>query len=183
MGRYPRAAQVYRQYLALDDRAPRVLYKQALAHYRSGQPSLAIDPLRRAVALDSRLVEAHYLLAVCLTEQKREVEAVQALLRALDINPAFVPACEVLARIDLTRGRTRDGIEQLEALAALEPLRPQRMVDVGLAYARLGRTEQAVMTLGRAADRYPDADVVYVGLGRTWLSASEAHHDQLALKK
>ena len=70
-------------------------------------------------------------------------------------------------------GKTREGIEQLEALAALEPSRPQRLVNVGLAYARAESSDAAITTLGRAADRYPEADVVYVALGRVWLASAE----------
>jgi len=183
MGRYERAAEAYRQYVALDDRAPRLLYKLALASYRNGQGALAIEPLRRAVALDDRFVEAHYLLAMCLRDRKRDAEAVQSLTRALEINPAFGAAREELADLELAQGRTREGIEQLEALAALEPGRPQRMVNVGLAYARLGRTDAAITTLGRAAERYPEADAVYIALGRVWLETAESHNDRVALSK
>src|SRR5882672_1964367 len=183
MGRYERAAEVYRQYVALDDRAPRLLYKLALASYRNGQGALAIEPLRRAVALDDRFVEAHYLLAMCLRDRKRDAEAVQSLTRALEINPAFGAAREELADLELAQGRTREGIEQLEALAALEPGRPQRMVNVGLAYARSGRTDAAITTLGRAAERYPEADAVYIALGRIWLEIAESRDDRVALSK
>ena len=37
MGRYERAIEDYRRFTTLDDRAPRVLYKLALAYYRNGQ--------------------------------------------------------------------------------------------------------------------------------------------------
>jgi len=183
MGRYERAAEVYRRYTTLDDRAPRILYKLALASYRNGQGALAIEPLRRAVALDDRFAEAHYLLALCLRDRKRDGEAVQSLTRALEINPAFGAAREELADLDLARGKTREGIEQLEALAALEPARPQRMVNVGLAYARLGRTDAAITTLGRAAERYPEAEAVYIALGRVWLETAVSHNDRVALSK
>lgn len=183
MGRYERAAEVYRRYIALDDRAPHVLYKLALAYYRNGQPTLAIDPLRRAVALDDRFAEAHYLLAMCLKDQKHELQAMQSLGRALEINPALGVAREELADLALARGRTRAGIEQLEALAALEPSQPQRLVNVGLAYARAGDYDNAVTTLGRAAQRYPEAEGVYIALGRIWLSIAEARGDRVALSK
>jgi tetratricopeptide (TPR) repeat protein len=183
MGRYERAADVYRRYIAIDDRAPRVLYKLALAYYRNGQAALAIEPLHRAVALDARFAEAHYLLAMCLEDQKRGPDALASLTMALAINPAFGAAREELASLDLSRGMNREAIEQLEALAALEPTRPQRLVDVGLAYARLGRPEMAITTLGHAAERFPDADVVYVALGKVWLDAAEAHNDRVALRK
>ena len=183
MGRYERAAEAYRQYVALDDRAPRLLYKLALAYYRNGRSAPAIESLRRAVALDDRFVEAHYLLALCLRDRKLVADAAQSLTRALEINPAFGAAREELADLDLAQGRTREGIEQLEALAALEPARPQRMVNVGLAYARSGRTDAAITTLGRAAERYPEADAVYIALGRVWLDAAAAHDDRVALSK
>jgi len=92
-------------------------------------------------------------------------------------------AREELAALDLAQGKTREGLEQLEALAALEPSRPERLVNVGLAYARVGRTDAAIATLGRAAERYPEADVVYEALGRVWLTSAEAHDDAVALSK
>jgi len=183
MGRYERAAEVYRRYIALDDRAPHVLYKLAVAHYRNHQPTLAVDPLRRAIAFDDRFAEAHYLLAMCLKDQKHETEAIQSLGRALAINPGLGAAREELAELARTRGRTREAIEQLEALAALEPSQPQRLVDVGLAYARAGEYDTAITTLGRAAQRYPEAEVVYIALGRIWLSLADARRDRVALSK
>jgi tetratricopeptide (TPR) repeat protein len=183
MGRYERAADAYRRYLAIDDRAPHVLYKLALAYYRNGQPTRAIEPVRRSLALDDRFAEARYLLAMCLKDQKHTAEAMTSLTRALELNPALAPAREELAALELAQGKTREGIEQLETLAALEPSRPERLVNVGLAYARSGRTDAAIATLGRAAERYPTADVVYEALGRVWLGAAEAHHDRVALTK
>ena len=183
MGRYERAAEAYRRYIGLDDRAPRVLYKLALAYYRNGQPTPAIDSLRRALALDDRFAEAHYLLAMCLKDQKRDKDAAKALARALEINPALGPAREELAGLDLAQGKTREGIEQLEAVAALEPSQPQRLVDVGLAYAHAGDYDNAITTLSRAAQRYPEAEVVYVALGRVWLTIADARKDRVALTK
>jgi predicted Zn-dependent protease len=80
-------------------------------------------------------------------------------------------------------GRWQDAIDELEALAALEPARPERLVSVGLAYARIGRSNTAVLTLGRAAERHPDATVVYTALGRIWLTSAETQNDPAALAK
>ena len=183
MGRYERAAEQYRRFTTLDDRAPRVYYKLALAHYRSGQDAMAIDPLRQAVALDPRFAEAYYLLGMCLRARKDDVDALRALTKAVDVNPAFAAAREELADLHAQNGRSREAIEQLEALAALEPGRAERLVSVGLAYARLGRTDAAVLTLGRAAERYADEPIVYTALGRVWLEAAESRNDRVALRK
>jgi len=182
LGQYAAAAAEYQRYLTLDDRAPAVLYKLALAHYRNGTAARAVDPLRLAVALDDRFAEAHYLLGLSLRESDRQ-QSLRALRRALEVNPTFAAAREELARVYEQMGRWQDAIDELEALAALEPARPERLVNVGLAYARIGRRDTAVLTLGRAAERHPDATVVYTALGRIWLTSAEAQSDPVALGK
>ena len=183
MERYERAAEHYRAFIALDDRAPRVYYKLALTYYRNGQASMAVEPLTQAVAIDARFAEAHYLLALCLREREQDDEALASLNRAVEVSPAFAAAREELADIHFAAGRNQQAFQQLEALAALEPSRPERLVGVGLAYARLGRTDAAILTLGRAAERYPDAPAVYTALGRVWLEAAEQRRDRVALSK
>lgn len=183
MGRYERASEHYQAFIALDDRSPRVLYKLALAFYRNGRVEQAIGPLREAVALDARFTEAHYLLGMCLRERGQDEEALRALTRAVEINPAFGAAREELVDLFERGGRREDALEQLEALAALEPARAERLVSVGLAYARWGRRDAAILTLGRAANRYPDEPAVYTALGRVWLEDAELRTDRVALSK
>jgi len=183
MGRYERASEHYQAFIVLDDRSPRVLYKLALAYYRNGQVEHAIEPLRDASALDERFTEAHYLLGMCLRERGQDEEALRALTRAVEISPAFVAAREELVDLFDRAGRRQDALEQLEALAALEPARAERLVSVGLAYARWGRRDAAILTLGRAAERYPDEPAVYTALGRVWLEDAELRNDRVALSK
>ena len=94
MGRYERAAEQYRAFVALDDRAPRILYKLALTYYRNGQAAMAIGPLRDAIAIDDSFAEAHYLLGMCLRDEQQDGEALQALRRAVEVRPAFMAARE-----------------------------------------------------------------------------------------
>jgi regulator of sirC expression with transglutaminase-like and TPR domain len=101
----------------------------------------------------------------------------------VEISPAFVAAREELVDLFDRTDRRREALEQLEALAALEPARAERLISVGLAYARWGRTDAAILTLGRAADRYPNEPAVYTALGRVWLEAAELRNDRVALSK
>ena len=183
MGGYQRAADHYRTFIELDDRSPRVLYKLALAYYRSDQVQEAIASLRSAIAMNDRFTEAHYLLGMCLRDRGENEEALRALTRASEINPAFAAAREELVDLFERAGRQQDTLDQLEALAALEPARAERLVSVGLAYARWGRTDAAILTLGRAAERYPDQPAVYTAIGRVWLEAAEPRNDRVALSK
>jgi tetratricopeptide (TPR) repeat protein len=183
MRQHARAVDYYRRYVALDDRAPRVLYKLAVALYRTGQTMGAIDPLRKAIAIDERFAEAHYLLGMCLRAGRQTEQARRALTRAVTLNPSLAASRQELADLYASLGRRREELEQLEALAALEPSRPERLVRVGLAYARGGRSDAAVVTLARAAERYPGTPDVQAALGRVWLDTAETKHDRLALKK
>lgn len=179
---YPAAADRYREYVQLDDRAPRVLYKLALARYSGGHAPEAISALQRAVAQDERFAEAYYLLGLCMRDAQRLDAARSALETAVRIQPAMLGAREELADLYGALGQTDDRLMQLEALTALDP-GASREVALGLAYARAGQQQRAILTLGRAAERYPDYPYAYVALGRIWLEAAQGGADRIALSK
>ena len=67
-----RAAEHYASCVKLDDRSPSVLYKLGSgADCSPVSHTEAADALTRAVALDNRLTEGHYLLGICLRELQR----------------------------------------------------------------------------------------------------------------
>lgn len=183
LNRPDRAAERYAAHVQLDDRSPRVLYKLALAQYRTGQPALALQSARRALALDSRFADAHYLAGLCLAAQGQAADARKALERAVELQPAFIAAREALASAYRSAGRHSDATEQLEALAALDRGRPVRLIALGLEYADARRTDLAVATLGRAAERFPDHVDVYATLGEVWLRTAVDTGDRVALGK
>ena len=182
MGRDGRAIEHYEAYLALDERSPRVLYKLGLARYRSRECLDAVPPLRAALALDDSLAEAHYTLALCL-QPTSPADAVLELSRAIELQPTFLGAREELARVFMMLGRTREALDQFEALSRLEPSSSARAVAVSLAEARLGRLDAAVSTLGKAVGRYPGDPTVYAALGRVWLDRATNESDETALAK
>jgi tetratricopeptide (TPR) repeat protein len=181
--RHDRAIESYEGYLKLDDRSPAVLYKLALASRDGGNLPRAIAALSQAVKLNERFTEAYYLLGVCLRERHRPDEALSALGHAVDLSPALIPAREELADLYALSGRRREEIEQLEALAALDPGKSERLIAVGLAYSRADNANQAIMALGRAAERFPEQPAVYAAIGRVWLRAAEERGDRAALRK
>lgn len=182
LARYARAAERFEQSVALDERQPDVHYKLAVARYREGRAGAAVAPLRRALALDPRHAQAHYLLGVCLRDLGRLGEAAASLDEAARLSPGLLAVREARADVFQARGQTARAVDELNALAALEPERPERAVAVAAAYARGGRHDAAVLALGRAAERFPDAAVVYTTLGSVWLRAADSG-DPVALDK
>jgi tetratricopeptide (TPR) repeat protein len=182
--RYSRAAESYEAYVKLDDRSAQVYYKLGLTRFRRGDATGAVTALQKAIAVRDRFPEAHYLLGLCLADQNQLQQAITAVERAVQEAAALMPAREELAGLYQRAGDEGKAIEQLEAIAALDPGRSERLVAVGLAYARSGRTDLAVVTLRRAAERYPADQSVYVALARTWLEAAEARRgDRVSLSK
>src|SRR5262252_3955574 len=167
--RFERAEEAYERCLHLDDRSARVTYRLALARYRRRNIDAALAALGDAVRLDDRVAEAHYLRGICLREQRRLPEAIRALDRALALDPTLLPAREELADLYGAMDRHNEQLEQLQLLASLERENPARQVAVGLAHARAGHWDRAVLTLGDAIERNPDQPEFYRALGQVWL--------------
>jgi tetratricopeptide (TPR) repeat protein len=180
--RYAAAAERYQEYVKLDNRAPRVLYKLAFARYNEGQAVQAIDALQRAIAVDERFAEAYYLLGLCQRDAQQLEAARTALEKSIKLQPALIQAREELADLYGALGQTEARLNELLVLSGLDP-GPSREVTLGLAFARAGQLERAVQTLGRAAERFPDHRYAYVALGRVWLEMAQARGDRVALSK
>ncbi|MGQ0732664.1 MAG: tetratricopeptide repeat protein [Acidobacteriota bacterium] len=183
LDRFERAADRYEQYVVLDDRSARVWYKLGLARYRAGQRTRVLPPLERALALEHTMAEAQLLRGLCLRDDGQPDEAKKALLIAAQLAPGLTAPREALAGLHAAAGEHAKAIDQLEALAALDPSRPERFVALGLGYARARRHEAAVLTLSRAVERFPNDSKVYAALGRVWLDAAQSRGDRVALKK
>jgi tetratricopeptide (TPR) repeat protein len=187
LGRGERAIEQYESFVEIDDRNPRVLYKLGLARYRQGRIQTASEPLQQALALDSSLGEAYYVLGLIQRDLNQLNAARKSLLEAARRSPAGQTAArEALADVYALDGEHSRAIGELEALAALDQSRPERLIALGLAQARGGREDAAVTTLGRAVERFPDVTAVYAALGHVWLTAAERRGDavdRVALNK
>ena len=166
---YPRAVVAYERGVKLDDRSARVNYKLALARYRDRDIGGAITALTETVRLDDKLADAHYLLGVCLREQNRVSDALRSLEQSVTLAPGLVPAREELADLYGSLGRHGEELDQLQVIAGLDRDHVARQVAIGLAHARAGHWDLAVLTLGGALERSPNEPEIYRALGKVWL--------------
>lgn len=184
LGRSERAVERYEAFNALDDRNARVLYKLGLARYRAGRAKEAMVALKQALAIEPAMGQAHYVLGLVERDLNLLAEARKSLEEGARRSPASqTSAREALADVYLQDGDYSRAINQLQALAALEPTRADRVVAVGLAQARAGRDDAAVITLSRAVEQFPEAPQVYAALGHVWLTEAERRGDRVALNK
>ena len=177
LGRTGRAVEAYRAYLALDERAPLVLVKLGGVELREGEGAAALASARKALALDAGLAEAHYLEGLALRISQPQ-QAARAFSRAIELKPSLLSAREQFARVLLAVGRVREGVEVLEALAALEPSQPARVAAVVMALADAGKTDSALQRLDRAADQFPGDPTIAASRGEVLLDRAEADKDR-----
>jgi tetratricopeptide (TPR) repeat protein len=170
------AAEWYGRAAEVDPQNRSLLYRLALARYRAGRSSTAIDPLRRALALDGGFDEAHYLLGVVLRDAQDVAGATASLERAIQANPSLIAAREELADVYRAQGRFADELAQLTALAAADP-KPSRVVAIALAEARQGRYDAALATLNNARQRDPGNSLARTAIGRVHVMRAEATAD------
>ncbi len=184
LGRADRAVERYEAYVALDEQNARVFYKLGLARYRAERAGSAIDALQQAITLDPALGEAHYVLGLVQRDQHQLPAARASLEMSVRLSPGSQTASrEALAGVYSLEGDHTKSINQLEALAVLEPSRADRLVAVGLAQFGAGRFDAAVTTLSRAVERFPDAPQAYAALGHVWLMTAQTRGDRVALNK
>jgi tetratricopeptide (TPR) repeat protein len=183
MKRFERAADTYARNLKVDDQSASVSYKLALAQYRMGDRDAALATLASTLNLSDGSADAHYLMGLCLRDRGRTMEAIDAFQRAVAVAPGHIPAREELADMYGSAGRRTEEIEQLQMIASLDRDHVERQVALGLAQARAGQEEVAVVTLGGALERSPGQPGVYRALGQVWLDRAQAHDDRVFLSK
>jgi tetratricopeptide (TPR) repeat protein len=168
---WPLAATWYGQ-AALRLQDPALLYKLALARYRSGSPAAAIDPLQRIVARDDAAGEAYYLLGLCYRDAGHPDDATRALERAVKIAPSLLAAREELSDLYRAQNRASDEMAQLQALAVLDN-RPARTLAIAFAETRAGQFDASVATLTEAARADPANPAIALALSRVFLARAE----------
>jgi Flp pilus assembly protein TadD len=177
--RFQAAADTYAERLRLDDSSFPVTYRMALARYRSGDIEGAVAGVTQAIRLNEQSPDAHYLLGLCQTETGNLEQAVGSFERAAFISPGMVPAREELAILYKRLNRRDDELEELQLIAGLDRGNTRRLVELGLAQARTGQTELAVLTLGQALERAPADATVYSALGRVWLDTATSRNSEI----
>lgn len=164
----------------LKDADPELLYTLALARYRAGSPATARDPLRRALARDDSMAEAHYLLGLVYRDAQQPDEAMASLERAVRLAPSLLAAREELADLYRERGQLADEARELGALASLDQ-QLNRQIALALAHMRAGRYTEALDAIKRPDASAANDSRVALTTGRIYLARAERTGDRASV--
>lgn len=162
-GQLPAARDCYRQALELAPDHPQLLHDLAQLSARSGDIDTAVTLLHRLV--DSRPDSGlEGLLALFLTRQSRDEEAIPYLRRHLRTHPADDKAWLVLAQCFLHR---QQWTSALQCAAEADKLAPsERALDIALeCLSSLGLADEVETCVQEALRRYPDSHAILAHYG------------------
>ena len=121
-----------------------------LIAYYDGNSGLAIREYQKALEMDSAFALAHYFLGQAYEQAGRYQEAIDSLLRALELTPGSSEIEAALARAYAYAGEHSFALTMLNELQEKAHVRYVSPVLLSQVLLSLGRTEDAIIELERA---------------------------------
>jgi TolB-like protein/cytochrome c-type biogenesis protein CcmH/NrfG len=147
------AIALFEKAIELDPRFARAYVGEAECHQflgdKGSEPSdVSVTTVRRllerALSLDSNSAEVHSMLSNLLFSEDDVVGAEAEARRALELNPNLPDPHWNLSELAAAKGESEEMVRQIEAAYRLDPIRPDFIFRVGLAYLYTGRGEEAL---------------------------------------
>ncbi len=100
--------------------------------------------LGRALNIDPNLPEAHAALAVVFFNEDNVIGSEAEVKRALELNPSLPDPCWLMFELAAIKGDPGEMVRQIEQAYRLDPIRPDFIFRVGVAYLYTGREQEAL---------------------------------------
>jgi tetratricopeptide (TPR) repeat protein len=133
------------------------------------QPAATEALFRRATEADPNDFSAHFNLALSLSLQQKDAEAISELRRTLELKPALYEADINLATLLLRNKRFAEAVPILKETVALKPSEARASLFYAQALYETGDTPQAEEYYRKAAELDPKSAVAQTGIARSLL--------------
>ncbi len=140
---YPAAIAAFERALALDPTVAEANAGLGMIHLERGEMEEAAESFERELLHHRDDHLSRYHLAVALDLARRPALAEVQLRRLLTAQPGMADARYLLGKITLAEGKAEEALGHLEAALALAPEDANIHYQLGQAYQRLGRSEEA----------------------------------------
>jgi Tfp pilus assembly protein PilF len=139
----------------------------------ANQPAAAEPLLRQAVQADASDFSAHFNLALALSLQQKDIEAIAELRRTLELKPGLYQADSNLGTLLLRNKRPAEALPVLKEAAGLRPKEARANLLYAQALFETGDVPQAEQSYRTAAELDPRSAAAQSGLGQTLLKESK----------
>lgn len=158
-GDLTRAADLYRQVLAIEPAEPNALRLAGVIEFQRGHLDDAWRLLTGAVQSDPRSADAHYLLGRVRFARGDRL-AIESFEMATGLNPGHADAFACLGKIALDHLHYESAIETLDRALKIDPSLADAWAGRGIALAHLRRLPEALASYDRALALRPDLPLV-----------------------
>lgn len=151
---------------------------------KAGDCAGALADLDPILAEHPDLARAHYLRGFCLASSDRKEEAVDALGKALDLDPTFEGAAVQRGELLAQLGRYDEAESMLkQELAGTQnaDLRAEALVTLGQVYATQNKDAEAIATFEKAVEEAPTRPEPYSELGSLYAKAGDLERSKAIL--
>ena len=147
-GKWDEAAKEYQQILQIDPQTPGIHFK--IGRLLLSEPTPPADAAEQAkkefqeeLKIDSSNAGAEYVLGELARQAQDSDGTIQHFTRATRLDPNFSEAFLGLGMAFISVKKFPEAVPALEAAVKLEPQNPAAHYNLGLAYTRVGRKEEA----------------------------------------
>lgn len=182
LGFYADTAAALEQYLQLKPRDEVARREHAFALACTGKLDEAVPDLRRYVQEHPQATRGLYELGIAETTHEPD-RALQQFSRAIEIDPNFEGARYARAVLNFRAGKFSQAVEDLELVRTREPENFAALDTLGECYFQLGRRQDALDILSRAAQLAPKDPKILMHYGRALLRAGREKESAAVLQQ
>jgi predicted O-linked N-acetylglucosamine transferase (SPINDLY family) len=187
-GRLAEAEGIYRRILDSKPNHSDALHLLGVLGYQVGRSDIAVDLIKKAIAVKGGIAAFHEHLGVALHSQGRLDEAVASFRRALGLDPSLADAHHNLGLALQAKGDLADAAASFLRTIALDPDFAEAYTNLGAVLEAQGRLDEAVASHRQALALKPDLAEAHANLGVALQAqgrldeAAASHRQALALK-
>lgn len=175
-GQLDQAVECYRRAVAAAPTDVHALLNLGFSLLEQQQAHGAAEVLTRALRIDPRHHEAHYVLGNAYRALGDLDSAAQSYSKAIEFEPDFSEARLQLGRLCMEQGDVVQAARHFAQVAQSRPSDPLAQVEAGTAWGILGRLAEAENCFRRALALTPGHADAWLGLGNVLMSGGS--HDQ-----
>ena len=168
---FERAEKLLAKKLLELDHPPELYVILGILYREAEQAAEAIRAFERAVAFREDYAQAHFYLAAQLDQLDRKDAARRQLRRTIELDEQHADALNYLGYLDADEGvNLKEAKAFIERAMMLDPTNGAYMDSLGWAYFRLGRLDDAIDMLERAAELLSTDPIIFEHLGDAYFA-------------
>ena len=167
-GRLVEAEALYRQILATETEHPDSLHMLGVIAQQSGQPQLAIELIRRAIAHNGAVPAFHNNLGNAYVATEKWLEAETCFKRALEWKPDYAEAHYNLGTALRSQGKLDDAVASYKQALRHRPHHAETWLNLGNALQAQGKLEEAAAAYAQAVSLKPTLAPAHNNLGNLY---------------